>query len=221
MLNPSSARSWLPTIVPMSLLVLAVLAGCSGQNAERVSGTTTLPAPRPIRTAPTQIEFYNPWPGLALSTHLHISSTLSGGSCRTASLADPDENVAWRCTVGNKIYDPCLTAPLPNPTEVVCADTPYSSVVILKLSKPLAANGIVGNGVVTRPHAWYLILSNGARCGAITRDWVGSVSAALPFECGHGETSDPVETYKRPWIVQYRASGSGTLKDVYVVTAWV
>jgi hypothetical protein len=84
------------------------------------------------------------------------------GNCWTESIA-LERADAWRCMVGNAIFDPCFSA-TPHATSVICDAYPTHPVgTRVTLSSPLPAHSV--------PHgtrAWSLVLGNGAYCAAFT-----------------------------------------------------
>lgn len=84
------------------------------------------------------------------------------GSCWTSSLAVWRAN-AWRCSVGNEIYDPCFTVG----DSVVCGADPLTpgAAFALKLTEPLPAADVPAD---TSGHAWQIELPDGTKCGFAT-----------------------------------------------------
>jgi len=213
-------RSFLVRYVVVIFAALVLLTGCSGPKGTASSTSTTLKAAP--RSALTQLEFYEPWTdGGDLKSNLHVASTLSGGTCWTSSIGDPDENNAWRCMTDNDIYDPCFAPELASTvTTVACAQSPQSDVLLLHLSTP-SDGPLTGTGPAANGHPWYLLLANGQPCGAIDNDWGTAHGVALPYGCPSGQASNPIVTQTRPWTVRYLAKGSKTLIKMTVTTAWV
>jgi hypothetical protein len=148
---------------------------------------------------------------------------LSGGSCFVgsvpdASIADSDNEYAWRCTTDRGILDPCF-APrkATHVSELACAVAPYLGfgVYLLELSKPLA-NSSTG---FTPKGTWPLVLelSNGDQCSVIQ----GTSSAPFFFNygCNQGTASKPTSTHE-PWTVSYAPNGAHTPVTVTVITSW-
>jgi len=81
------------------------------------------------------------------------------GSCWTGSIAT-DRPGAWRCSVGNGIYDPCFSVTAA-PDLVVCQSSPFTKhEVALKLTKPLPTP----QKTVCKDCVWALELADGATC---------------------------------------------------------
>jgi hypothetical protein len=64
-----------------------------------------------------------------------IPTNVVSGYCWTGSLAIPRSD-AWRCFVGNYIYDPCFSSATAS-GEVVCPNANLSSGLLIRLTKPL------------------------------------------------------------------------------------
>lgn len=87
------------------------------------------------------------------------------GDCFASSIAAPRKD-AWRCTVGEQIYDPCFTAA--HLDTVVCGADPLSGIAgfALLLKRPLPAP----TQLTQAPPAWgwLLQLSDGTICAPFT-----------------------------------------------------
>jgi len=93
------------------------------------------------------------------------SGATKKGECFTSSVAvvRPD---AWRCTVGNEIYDPCFTTPAKN--KLVCDIDPSKSKegFFLELIKPLpAATDLIAAPTI---NVWMFKLMDGSTCTPFT-----------------------------------------------------
>jgi hypothetical protein len=81
------------------------------------------------------------------------------GSCWTGSIAT-DRPGAWRCSVGNGIYDPCFSVAAA-PNLVVCQRSPFTKQeVALKLTKPLPT----AQKTVCTDCVWAFELADGGTC---------------------------------------------------------
>lgn len=85
------------------------------------------------------------------------------GACFAASIASTRAD-AWRCSVGNRIYDPCFTAS--DTKSVVCGANPITGVAGFKLNltKPLPAP----NKTIAAQRPWLIQLIDGAVCNFAT-----------------------------------------------------
>jgi hypothetical protein len=104
------------------------------------------------------------------------------GYCWVPSLASnrPD---AWRCMVGNGIYDPCFSAPN-QAGQVVCVPRPSdpSMDLTIDLTRPLPAP----NPPTAMPHAWFLTLADGSECGFLTGATGGVRGQRINYGCTDG-----------------------------------
>jgi hypothetical protein len=178
---------------------------------------------------------YNPWTAAGtLSPSFHVLGELSGGSCFTqlsspniygqttvanASIADPSNQNAWRCTTAQgSIWDPCFAPPgTSNVSQLACAVTPYDQddVYLLSLSQPLPSSS---TGFEPTGGVWplELALSNGVDCEVIQG------TASVPggnYGCTSGSASNP-NTSSEPWTVSYWSNGATTPVTVAVTTVW-
>jgi hypothetical protein len=85
------------------------------------------------------------------------------GICFAASIASTRTD-AWRCSVGNRIYDPCFTAT--DTKSVVCGANPITGVpgFKLNLTKPLPTP----NKASATQRPWLIQLTDGAVCNFAT-----------------------------------------------------
>ncbi|GCF11324.1 hypothetical protein [Dictyobacter arantiisoli] len=92
------------------------------------------------------------------------SDPAQAGNCWETSLADPRPD-AWRCIVGNTIYDPCFSA-LQQKSYVICDANPAGDTRGMKVTflDSLPASTATKN--TARP--WILQLSDGTTCTFIT-----------------------------------------------------
>jgi hypothetical protein len=117
------------------------------------------------------------------------------------------------------IHDPCFAPPdESNVTEVACAESPWSGIELLKLTKPLSfsASGTPSAGASV---PWFMEISNGDRCGLTTGTTGEAGGVTLAYGCRLGNASTP-DTTTEPWTVEYLPNDSHVLVSVDVVTAW-
>jgi hypothetical protein len=133
------------------LLMLAVIVGgADGQSSKGVA---------------TSVHLYSPFSGGRLATSVRVAKS-ARGYCWTSSDADarPD---AWRCFVGNYIYDPCFSDTVNYSNFVVCPlYRPGSSVLRINLTKRLPTNTYSGDP--TRHPPWAVRTAAGKWCTLIT-----------------------------------------------------
>jgi hypothetical protein len=107
-----------------AVLALAVFAAVAAPGVVRVS------APR------TTVTIYHAFASSGLIVpHVRVVS----GYCWTQS-GTSGRYDAWRCFVGNFIYDPCFSSPLQNAKVVVCPHPPNDTGVAIRLTRPLPAS---------------------------------------------------------------------------------
>jgi hypothetical protein len=92
------------------------------------------------------------------------SGNARDGSCWTDSIA-VSRSGAYRCSVGNGIYDPCFTVPT-NHERMVCGADPALRTMgfVLKLTKPLPETP----PVTLQVEPWIIKLADGSICEAMT-----------------------------------------------------
>lgn len=114
-------------------------------------------------TTKTTVSFFRPWTSNGLR-HGFTVAHKAAGSCWTNSLTTgrPD---AWRCFIGNDIYDPCFEW-TPQSLVAACAETPFTQrVVLLNLKKPLPASGNTTTAMLQpKDEPWGLRLTDGDEC---------------------------------------------------------
>lgn len=103
------------------------------------------------------------------------------GYCWVESLASSQPD-AWRCMVGNRIYDPCFT--IPGETgSVACGASPTGdqSAFRLKLTQPLPQRKAPA---IDRP--WVLDLADGVTCAFLTGASTGAGGERANYGCTDG-----------------------------------
>lgn len=87
------------------------------------------------------------------------------GYCWVNSIAQPYRQDAWRCMVGNEIYDPCFETA--DKSVVFCQMNPLDSEsFLIKLTKPLPEPDVPDT--VQTNWAWFLELEDGTYCSPFT-----------------------------------------------------
>lgn len=104
------------------------------------------------------------------------------GRCWTESLAVAGED-AWRCMVGNRIYDPCF-ATSGDAGSVICGASPIVDPYgfRLKLTEPLPHR--TPNEATPRP--WLVELADGVACGFLTGASTGIEGDRANYGCTDG-----------------------------------
>jgi len=110
---------------------------------------------------------------------------------------------AWRCLVGNYVYDPCFSA-VRNPGIVVCPDAPWRNTgVKIRLTKPLPRAYGNHSAPSLRLMSWAIELKDGRRC--LFASGVSDVAEGkrLNYICGTGS--------EELWGFPYRGSEPWTI----------
>jgi hypothetical protein len=203
----------------LTIALLIVLFACSAFVIGRETSPKSSNQPRPLITR-TSVDFVTPWTASGtLSAQEKVTSRVSG-SCWTGSL-NVNESDAWRCASGNAIYDPCFSSFSYEATDVACLISPWTGVVLLRLTKPLPTSQRHPVSDKSEPSPdWALELSDGDHCVLVsgTIDTLGGV--LLPYYCSSGALAGTLNMQSEPWTVEYYRSGSDVLYDVNVKVAW-
>lgn len=95
-----------------------------------------------------------------------LPSEIKGGSCWIESLSAPRKG-AWRCSVGNVIYDPCFI--VAGSENLVCDSDPITGEkgFLLKLTEPLPSTNLT-NDNLGLGWGWLLELEDGISCRFMT-----------------------------------------------------
>jgi hypothetical protein len=214
----------------VAAVVAVGLAGCGGSTASKpptahppaTTAPASAPAAQPSATQPsgTQVITYNPWASAGtLASGITASSTLSGGSCVDASEVT-DAPDAWRCYVGNTIYDPSFSYGSSGAGEVAYPNWENpNSVIVIKLTSALPAPAAASSPILP----WMLLLANGQRCpasdGASGPDVDGLNQS---YVCSGGSIYGLPDRSSATWTVHYAAPGAAAsaLTQVDVTTAY-
>jgi heat shock protein HslJ len=107
-----------------------------------------------------------------------IPTETQSGSCFTNAIGLGRED-AYRCTVGNAIFDPCFV--VDDAPTVVCDANPASGETgfVLELTEPLP-DPDVGQQL---PQPWLVELADGQVCGLLTGTVVGVGERIAPYGC--------------------------------------
>ncbi len=106
------------------------------------------------------------------------------GECWTDSIAVARSG-AWRCMVGNEIYDPCFSNSGLTGAVICDADPAKSSPgFVLKLTKPLPQPS---SGRITHPRPWLLKLADGSTCEIQTGTIAFVAGLDVPYDCSDSQ----------------------------------
>jgi hypothetical protein len=181
-------RAWGATIGILALL----LASTSGVSAAGTPPVTSLvPA--------TKVIIFHP---------ANAKGTPVSGSCSMGASLALDRVDAWRCSVGNSIYDPCFSA-APHATTVTCGATPQQPVGFpVKLASALPTHpGARDN------QAWVVKLGDGVECVFVTGATFGISGQRANYACSDRDwlLGDPVQG--RVWTTVKMTLQTGTSKS--------
>ncbi len=167
----------------------------------------------------TQVHVYK----VSQSAHM---SRIARGSCFSGSGASRRAD-AWRCTVGNEIYDPCFfgaTTYAPLGQYVLCpAPPPAMTAVKIVLTKPLPrAEGNKGKGL-TRGDPWTIVLTGGKTCVFLTGATAAIGGKRINYGCRRSPSAgflvgDP--TRGQTWTIGFATSLKGPVKRVAIAAVW-
>ena len=187
------------------LVILVVSMSVGALNVAQASARTTSMTTRVVHVKP-----FLPSGGLAPG---YMVASSAKGHCWTNSIASnrPD---AFRCVVGNEIYDPCFKNPAG--TKVACIYGSSSEVAIIRLTSKLPKAMSGGT-----PHAFLVQLANGTRCEFETGATFVADGRRANFSCtdkswlfGHADTST------QPWRIRQGRGMHPNVKWVDISTAW-
>jgi eukaryotic-like serine/threonine-protein kinase len=131
----------------------------------------------------TRVKVYRPLDGGDLIPTLHVTSKPKG-ACFSGSAADPRTD-AWRCSIGNKLVDPCFSHPKAH-TWVACPSdgTPFGlSVIRLHLLKPLPTK-LRNHGKAGEGNPWAIKLAGGRICTFLTGATFSFHGKRANYGCG-------------------------------------
>ncbi len=163
------------------------------------------------------------------------SGASRSGGCWTDSIAVARRG-AWRCTVGNEIYDPCFSNSALS-GAVICDANPAkgSPGFVLKLTKPLPKPSAQ---TLPHPRPWLVKLTDGAMCQIQTGTIAFVAGIEVPYGCSDskecGDNGCPymtglTEKFKRGkvWMadkVEFSSSDKGlkllSRKPVAAAAVW-
>jgi hypothetical protein len=221
--------------VAVAAAVAVGLGGCGGSTTSNPSSakppaspttapaSTTAPAAQPsaAQASGTQVITYHPWSSDGtLASGITAASTLSGGSCQSGSEVT-DAPDAFRCYVGNTIYDPAFSDGSSSAGEVAFPNWENpDSVTVIKLASALPAANPASSSI----DPWMLLLANGQRCtasdGASGPDVDGLNQS---YGCSTGSVYGLPDRSSATWTIHYTSApgaSATSLTQVDVTTAY-
>jgi hypothetical protein len=198
-------------------LVICVFVLARVAHAQGAQPPVSVQAP----ASATLVRLFTPFNSGGLSVGLAVTDSATG-SCFTPSVADSFRVDGWRCSAGNRIYDPCFENIFADRRILACADAPWTAnVVLLRLTSPLPS---ARRGQVDRSNTlpWALELANGQRCTMLTG--ATNVIAGMRVNYGCRDEAYAVGSVDRTlpvWRIFFQsARRSISLDQVEVSTAW-
>ena len=200
----------------LGLIVALAIGMCAAQRASAAGGSRAASATGILPA--TRIVVFHP-KGAA-------GATVKGNCAMGGSLAVQRAD-AWRCIVGNAIYDPCFSAGA-HATSVICGATPTKPVGIrVSLPGPLPTHEHVAGS-----QAWILQLGDGTTCGFLTGATFGIKGQRANYGCANSRRDYVVGTPARGrvWyavvaVLSAKPSPNGpTAERIYALSvsrAWV
>jgi hypothetical protein len=205
----------------IALLVICVLAGCGSGDHKAASTAQQQTSTATVATQRTTSHLFAPFNGGGVAAGVNVGKTAKG-YCWTGSAADsrPD---AWRCFLGNLILDPCFSNETGTSAFVACADSPWSRVTRLVLTKSLPrgqANPDTNDSTSGAP--WALELADGKRCERFTGATGAIGGLGISYGCtGGGVLAGEPHRQTTTWTIFY---GSGfktkALDERPIAEAW-
>ncbi|MBV9333996.1 MAG: chromate efflux transporter [Candidatus Eremiobacteraeota bacterium] len=138
--------------------------------------------PARAETASTNVLIVQPWSHGQLRSGFTITRKAKG-SCFSNALTT-NRLDAWRCFIGNDIYDPCFSGSA-HAAVVACADDPFSRrVILLSLQKPLnSGESSTTEMLQPKGEPWGLRLANGETCTFVTGATDVVQGMRMNYEC--------------------------------------
>jgi eukaryotic-like serine/threonine-protein kinase len=148
---------------------------------------------------------------------IHVTSTVKG-SCFSGS-SEADRNNAWRCSVGNFLYDPCFSSAAA-PVIVLCPKHAWSrSGIEIQLKKALPTQFGNKKKPSTKGTPWAMRTTSGLKCVFQGMGPFVSKNVFADYACAGGTWLwNQPNRKQQPWTIK---SGAKTpTQTVQVKTAW-
>lgn len=160
-----------------------------------------------------------------LNPNLQIVDQQSG-SCFAGSLADAGRSDAYRCSSGNRIYDPCFLAAA-DLSAVACVQTPWTNdATLLSLTDALPPRN-ENRPALLAALPWGLELANGAFCGVASTGAGGAiVGERINYDCAFADGSDAgqvvgeIDRSQANWRVFLTGDDPWVIGQMDVSAAW-
>ncbi|HVA93198.1 MAG TPA: hypothetical protein VNL71_25540 [Chloroflexota bacterium] len=185
-------RHLIQRLLSAGLLTGVLVLGGLAQVRNRVGAAAT-PAAMSL-VAPTKIVIFHP---------RGTKGAPVAGDCGMGESQALDRSDAWRCIVGNVIYDPCFSTS-PHATWVICAVEPGKPIGIkVTLSKPLPTHAPAKD-----QQPWFITLGDGTGCGFVSGATFGFGGQRANYGCTQNDWLIGLPTTGKVWwAVEARMTG--------------
>jgi hypothetical protein len=169
-----------------------------------------------IAAQKTNVVMYHAWTPAGKLANVRTVETVSG-HCWTQSLVT-SRGDAYRCMVGNSIYDPCFAPKTSRPRAVACAVDPFSNrIVLLRMQKSLPSPNPTTQWLQPHNQPWGLRLTNGVTCSFETGATDAIKGERLNYQCSNDRWIIGLPNQLTPvWTVQSSAYPSKGVKTVFI-----
>lgn len=168
----------------------------------------------------TSLHLYTPFAGAALAPGVHVART-APGYCWTTSISTAQRD-AYRCFVGNEIYDPCFHGSAAGESSTVLCPLPRpgSSLLRIELTRRLPSPGPGTDPERYTP--WAVETEAGSWCTLITGATGRLHGLAISYGCSGGGVLLGSPRRARPaWTIASAASATArTTSVVRLRSAW-
>src|SRR5262249_48677240 len=153
------------------------------------------------RGSGTTLHLFSPFGPSGLAPGVHVAKTVSG-YCWTWSDTDWRSD-AYRCFVGNYIYDPCFADAVSSAKFAVCPTSfPGSKVIRIRLTRKLPSPHKVSNP--TRHPPWAVRLASGRWCEFLSGATSTIAGLRINYGChGGGVLLGNAHRHSATWTIFY------------------
>jgi hypothetical protein len=166
------------------------------------------------------MHLYAPFNGAGIAAGVKITGS-GRGYCWENSLADARAD-AFRCFIGNGIYDPCFANTINPSNFVLCPNgRPGAGVTRLILTKQLPRAH--PNANPTRRDPWVIRTSTGKWCGIFTGATGGVAGLQISYGCTGGGIllGTPKRSTTSAWTIYYATSfKANQFRPITLTAAW-
>jgi hypothetical protein len=165
------------------------------------------------------VDTIGPWTNTgAVSPGATVTGTATG-SCFTGA-ESTGRTDAYRCSVGNNLYDPCFSPLTANPTTVMCLGSSPTRYLSVKLTQPLSgANPEPSAGSV--PNPLVIVLADNDYCTLVTGGTTTLAGLRMNYDCtSKGALYGFPDRTGVLWTITYLAPGAATGVSTPIATAY-